>query len=67
MAEAGLFAGQRLELIDGDLIDKMGQNPPHANGIQLCMEFLLQIFRARQVRVQMPIAAGRLDRERKRP
>jgi hypothetical protein len=30
MLDAGLFAGQRFELIDGDLIDKMGQNPPHS-------------------------------------
>jgi hypothetical protein len=30
MQEAGLFAGQRFELIDGDLIDKVGQNPPHS-------------------------------------
>ena len=27
MIDAGLFAGRRLELIDGDLIEKMGQNP----------------------------------------
>jgi hypothetical protein len=29
MAELGLVSG-RYELVDGDLIDKMGQNPPHA-------------------------------------
>ncbi len=28
MLELGLFEGQRFELIEGDLIDKMGQNPP---------------------------------------
>jgi len=35
MSEAGLFAGHRFELIDGDLIDKMGQNPPHASHLHL--------------------------------
>jgi hypothetical protein len=33
MLQAGLFAGERYELIDGDLIDKMGQNPPHGAAI----------------------------------
>ena len=35
MSATGFFAGQRFELLDGDLIDKMGQNPPHANSIRL--------------------------------
>jgi hypothetical protein len=30
LTASGFFAGQRFELIDGDLIDKMGQNPRHA-------------------------------------
>jgi hypothetical protein len=30
MLEIGILDGQRCELIDGELIDKMGQNPPHA-------------------------------------
>ena len=37
MDEAGLFAGQRLELIEGDLIDKMGQRPPHSSAIRLLL------------------------------
>jgi Uma2 family endonuclease len=67
MEESGLFAGQRLELIDGDLIDKMGQNPPHAGAIQLCMEALMRIFGVGLVRVQLPMEAGRDDRERSLP
>jgi Uma2 family endonuclease len=67
MLEAGLFAGQRFELIDGDLIDKMGQNPPHATAIELCMEQLVRIFGVRLVRVQLPMEASGLDRERSVP
>ena len=67
MLDAGMFAGQRFELIDGDLIDKTGQNPPHASAIQLCMVLLMKIFGAELVRVQLPMEAGPADRERSVP
>jgi len=67
MAEIGLFDGQRFELIDGDLIDKMGQKPPHANAIRRCMRQLLQIFGADSVLIQLPIEAGAADREWNQP
>ncbi len=51
----GLFDGQRLELLNGDLIDKMGHNPPHADGIVELTYLLNQIFRNGRVRVQVPI------------
>jgi len=63
MLDSGIFAGQRFELIDGELIDKMGQKPPHASAIQRCMELLAAIFGLARVRVQMPIEAGPADRE----
>jgi Uma2 family endonuclease len=63
MLQAGLFAGQRLELIDGDLIDKMGQNPPHSYAIQLVLAWLAQILEPRRIRVQLPIQAGSQDRK----
>jgi Uma2 family endonuclease len=63
MLEAGLFAGQRLELIDGDLIDKMGQNPPHAYAIRLVFAWLVKILEPERVLVQAPIQAGGLDRK----
>ena len=67
MLDTGIFGGQRFELIDGDLIDKMGQNPPHATAIELCMEMLIQIFGIKLVRVQLPMEAGAADRERSMP
>jgi Uma2 family endonuclease len=63
MLEAGLFAGERFELIEGDLIEKMGQNPPHASGIQLVFSWLVKILRPERVRVQLPIEVSAADRE----
>ena len=63
MLNAGLFAGQRFELIDGNLIDKMGQNPPHASGIQLVFSRLVKTLRPERIRVQLPIEVGATDRE----
>jgi Uma2 family endonuclease len=63
MQIAGLFAGQRFELIDGDLIDKMGQNPPHASAIRLLFEWLVRMLRAELILVQLPIEVGAADRE----
>ncbi len=61
MTGLGLFAGQRYELIDGDLIDKMGQKPPHADAIPLLLAFLLRAFDVGRIRVQSPIEVGAAD------
>ncbi len=67
MLDAGLFVGQRLELIDGDLIDKMGQNPPHAFAIGLVLAWLSKICESQRIRVQLPMQAGGPDRDRSLP
>ena len=67
MLDAGLFAGQRFELIDGDLIDKMGQIPPHASGIRLVLACLAKIFGIEAILVQAPIEVADADRERSWP
>jgi Uma2 family endonuclease len=67
MLEAGLFAGQRYELIEGDLLEKMGQNPPHAYAISLLLTWLAGIYGVNRVRVQLPMEAGPEDRERSEP
>jgi Uma2 family endonuclease len=67
MLDAGIFEGQRFELIDGDLIDKMGQKPPHAVAIMRCMAELIRVFGIELVRVQLPMEAGAPDRERSVP
>jgi Uma2 family endonuclease len=67
MMDIGLFEGQRFELIDGDLINKMGQKPPHASAIQLCMIMLAKIFALELVRVQLSMEASAPDRETSEP
>jgi hypothetical protein len=35
LAASGLFEKERLELIDGELISKMGKNRPHVNAFSM--------------------------------
>jgi Uma2 family endonuclease len=68
MLEAGIFEGQRFELIDGELIDKMGQLPPHAYSVARYTTWLSRVFTGNgQVRVQLPMDVGPADRERSQP
>jgi Uma2 family endonuclease len=67
MLDAGLFAGQRFELIDGDLIDKMGQNPPHSHALRLLHAWLAKIFGVERIQVQQPVEAAPAERERSLP
>jgi Uma2 family endonuclease len=55
MQELGIFDGQRCELIEGELIDKMGQNPPHAYAIQRLFAWLIGLFGPNRLRIQSPV------------
>jgi Uma2 family endonuclease len=63
MIHAGFFEGQRYELIDGDLIDKMGQDPPHAFSIQLVLRWLASFVEVGRIRVQLSLEAAGEDRD----
>jgi Uma2 family endonuclease len=67
LLETDIFAGQRFELIDGELIDKMGQGPRHAQAIQQLMELLAAAFGVSRVRGQLPIEAGPKDQKWSQP
>lgn len=67
MLDAGLFQGQRFELIDGDLIDKISQKPPHASAIQRLQEILGGLFGLARVRTQLPMEVGAADRDTSMP
>jgi Uma2 family endonuclease len=67
LSDAGVFEGQRYELIDGDLIDKMGQNPPHAGTFLLVRNWLIGIFGLLALRCQLPIEVASEDQERNEP
>jgi Uma2 family endonuclease len=52
---AEIFPGERYELIEGELINKIGQNPPHAYVIAVLNKLLAAAFSG-SVRVQSSIA-----------
>jgi Uma2 family endonuclease len=67
MQELGFFEGQRYELIEGELIDKMGQNPPHAQAIRRVFARLLTLFSRELIQVQAPMECADVDRDRSLP
>ncbi|MDZ4797970.1 MAG: Uma2 family endonuclease [Bryobacteraceae bacterium] len=67
LESAGHLAGCRFELIEGELIDKMGQNPPHATLVHILMILLAEVFGLRRVRMQLPAEAARNERQRSVP
>jgi hypothetical protein len=67
LLDSGFFEGQRCELIDGVLFDKMGQSPAHAAAIRRLMKTLSEIFGTDLVQSQLPIEAGGVDRDRSIP
>src|SRR5262245_30239003 len=54
LVEIGELIG-RYELIDGEILNKMGQNPPHKNTILRIMQWLMSSFGIPFVQIQMPI------------
>ena len=59
MVAAGLFQGERIELIRGVIVEMTPQNAPHSAGIQRLSRLLLPPLVGRaDVRVQLPFAAG---------
>jgi Uma2 family endonuclease len=64
--DAGILTG-RYELIDGEVISKMGQKPPHTGVVSLALEWLAGVFGLSQVRVQSTIEVGDADSEHNEP
>jgi Uma2 family endonuclease len=59
MIAAGLFENERVELLEGLIVEMSPQNPLHAAVIQRLDEALQRMLRGRgAVRVQMPFVAG---------
>ena len=58
--EAGFFAPDaRLELIEGQVFEKMSQNEPHARAIMLVQYKLMEVFATGYlVRMQIPLILG---------
>lgn len=64
---AGLLQGQKLELIDGELISKMGKNRPHTNALILMQRWLLATFGALFVNPETPIDVAFQDNPASEP
>jgi Uma2 family endonuclease len=52
---SGLFDQERVELIEGELLTKMGKNRPHVDTVTLVLLWLAQVFGARFVNPEAPI------------
>jgi|ERR1035438_4772268 Uma2 family endonuclease len=52
---SGLFNQERVELIEGELISKMGKNRPHVDTATLLFLWLVQVFGPRFVNQEAPI------------
>lgn len=66
MERAGLLT-ERYELIDGEIIVKVGQNQPHAVTITLLIRWLIFVFGGEFVLCQLPIEVKNADRTTNRP
>ena len=55
LEQAGLLDQQRLELVDGELINKMGKNRPHVVVLAYIMHWLFQTFGKEAVNSECPI------------
>ena len=49
LEESGLWDRLHLELVNGELISKMGKNRPHVNALVVLHEWLIQVFGAQYV------------------
>jgi Uma2 family endonuclease len=66
MAEEGRLVG-RYEVLDGEVVNKMGQKPPHFIGISLLARWANKVFGDERVRIQGPIALPAPDGEFSEP
>jgi Uma2 family endonuclease len=64
---AGLLDQQHLELVEGELIDKMGKNRPHAIAVAVVHAWLLRVFGEGFVHQEAPIDVNPEDNHSNEP
>lgn len=64
---SGIWAQQHLELIEGELISKMGKKRPHANAIAVVHAWLLRVFAEKYVNQEAPIDVAPEDNPTNEP
>ena len=67
LASSGVLDDQRLELIEGELINKTGKNRPHTNSIVLLREWLVAVFGSRRIQTKTPIDVAPEDNPTNEP
>ncbi len=67
LESSGLLDQQRLELVEGELINKMGKNRPHVNSATLLMSWLMQTFGPLFVQSGAPIDVAPEDNPTNEP
>ena len=67
LSSSGLFERQRLELIEGELIDKMGKNRPHVISLTLLLGWLIEVFGLHLVNPEAPIDVAPEDNPSNEP
>jgi hypothetical protein len=55
LEESGLWDQQHLELVEGELISKMGKKRPHVNTLVVMQGWLIQVFGVTFVNPEAPI------------
>jgi Uma2 family endonuclease len=65
--EAGLFAGQRFELVHGEILLRMSQNPIHAGAFRRLLRWLSTLVTLEQIRTQLPISLSGDDAKYSEP
>jgi Uma2 family endonuclease len=63
----GMWEAQKLELIDGELISKMGKNRPHVNALVTMMLWLMNAFGSDRVNPEAPIDVAPNDNPSNEP
>jgi Uma2 family endonuclease len=64
---SGLLDQQRVELVEGELISKMGKKRPHVNALTLVQGWLVQVFGLRFVNAEAPIDVAPEDNPTNEP
>jgi Uma2 family endonuclease len=67
LTSKGWFAGEHYELIDGELIDKMGKGVSHTFATMVMQEWLIAVFGFRSVRKEDSIDVAAEDNEHNEP
>jgi Uma2 family endonuclease len=63
----GLLDQQKLELVDGELISKMGKNRPHVNTLSFALEWFIEVFGKGFINPEAPIDVAPEDNPTNEP